>query len=110
MKRWVRDMPLTMDEVRGLMYKKDKQSKWLWIGIGISVVCSLVAIALWICNKRERDMEHYFEYFDDEDFDDDFDYDDFDEDYEVEHVEIILDDEADEKDDETDEDQVELPE
>ena len=107
MKRWMRDMPLTMDEVRGLMNKKDKQSKWLWIGIGVSIVCSLVAISMWICNKRERDMEDYFEYFDDEDFDDDFDYDDdLDEDYEVEHVEIIVEDEEDE-DEEAE--QIELP-
>lgn len=106
MKRWMRDMPLTMDEVRALMKKEDKQSKWVWLGVGISIVCSLIAIALWICNRRNRDMEHYFEYFDDEDFDDeDFEYDDEDlddEDQEVEYVEIV---EVDEEDDE----QMELP-
>ena len=105
MNRWMKDVPLTMDEVRGLLNnKKDKQSKWIWIGVGVSVVCSLVAISLWICNKRERDMEDYFEYFDDEDFDDaDFEYDeDLDEDYEVEHVEIIID-----KDEELEDEEVE---
>ena len=74
MRRWIKDMPLTMDEVKMLLKKKDRHSKWIWIGVGISIVCSLVAIALWVCNKREQDMEHYFEYFDDEDFDED-DYD-----------------------------------
>lgn len=107
MKRWMKDMPLTMDEVRGLMRKKDKQSKWIWIGVGVSVVCSLIAISLWICNKRERDMEDYFEYFDDEDFDDaEFEYDEEDlDDYEVEHVEIITEDS-----DEDEDEQIELPE
>ncbi|HHX61388.1 MAG TPA: hypothetical protein GX707_11860 [Epulopiscium sp.] len=103
MKRWMKDMPLTMDEVKGFMRKKDKQSKWIWVGVGVSVVCSLIAISLWVYNKRQRDMEDYFEYFDDEDFDDaDFEYDEDLEDYEVEHVEVIVPDEDDE--------QIELPE
>ena len=104
MTKWMKDMPLTMDEVKMLMRKKDKQSKWIWLGVGISIVCSLIAITLWICNRRDKDMEQYFEYFDDEDFDDDdFEYDDEDledEDQEVEYVEIV--------EDENDE-QMELP-
>ncbi len=90
-KRWMRDIPLTMDEVKALMNRKERQTKWIWLGVGISVVCSLIAIALWICHRRDKYMDHYFEYFDDEDFEDeDFDYDeDSDDDQEVEYVEIV---------------------
>lgn len=93
MRKWMRDMPLTMDEVKALMRKKDKQSKWLWIGVAISVICSLVALVLWLRSRCDDATEHYYEYFDDEDFEDfdeDFDDDfDFDEDEsDIEYVEI----------------------
>lgn len=101
MKRWMKDVPLTMDEIRALIKKKDKQSKWIWIGIGISIICSLIALVLWVRNRNELATEEYYEYFDDEDFDD---FEDFDEEYEddseVEYVEIT----------ENDEDSIELPE
>ncbi len=69
-----KEFPLTVEEVRG-MIKKEKSSKYVWVGIAIGVIMALVGVIIWLAKKNCKDVEEHYEYFDD--MDDDKDYDDF---------------------------------
>ncbi len=74
-----REMPITVGEVKELIKDNNrKNSKGAIIAV-FSVVAVLIGIVIWVAQKREKDLEEHYEYFDDE-FDDlDENYDEFDE-------------------------------
>ncbi|MBE6021950.1 MAG: hypothetical protein E7231_01800 [Cellulosilyticum sp.] len=92
----LRDLPLTVEEVRRLM-KKEEAKRVTWIAVGVSVIAVLVGVIIWIAKKREKELEEHYEYIDEdfEDFDElDGDFDHFDdsiyddEEDQVEYVKI----------------------
>ena len=90
MRTTIKDFPLTIQEVKDLM-KQEKSKKCMWIVVAISVISILVAVIIWVANKKDKDLEEHYEYFDDE-YDDE--YEDFDENIyeddkdEIEYVKI----------------------
>nr|WP_302597420.1 hypothetical protein [uncultured Cellulosilyticum sp.] len=77
----MREIPLTMEEVREFM-RQEKAKRGMLFGVVIGIVLALVAVVLWVAHRKSKDLEEHYEYFD-EDFEDEFDdedYDDLDED------------------------------
>ena len=58
--------------------RQEKAKKGMLFGIVIGVVLALVAVVLWVANRKSRDLEEHYEYFD-EDLEDEV-FDNFDED------------------------------
>ena len=73
----LKEMPLSIEEVREFM-RQEKAKKGMLFGIVIGVVLALVAVVLWVANRKSRDLEEHYEYFD-EDLEDEV-FDNFDED------------------------------
>lgn len=118
MKDRFRDFPLTVEEVRKMMKRKDSK-RATWFAVGVGVITILVAVVIWVAKRREKDLEEHYEYFD-EDFDElDKDFDDFDEsiyddedEEKIEYVQIndFINNDAEEKAEETVEDTTEKTE
>ena len=71
----LKEMPLTMEEVREFM-RQEKAKRGMLFGVVVGVVLALVAVVLWVAHRKSKDLEEHYEYFDD-DFEDEFDDEDF---------------------------------
>lgn len=85
----MREIPVTLEEVRDMM-KKEQAKRCSLIVAAVGVVAILVGLIVWISKKREKDLEEHYEYFDD-------DFDALDEDFEGFDESIYEDDDEEEE-------------
>ena len=92
----MREIPVTLEEVRDMM-KKEQAKRCSLIVAAVGVVAILVGLIVWISKKREKDLEEHYEYFDDdfdaldedfEGFDESISEDDDEEEEQIEYVKI----------------------